>query len=125
MAGDVTEYEGTGVITVTIATGYATSSEVDIGQFGVFAIESPSEFEAATISFLGAHVSGGAFYSIYDDSSAEVTLAVATTTASMHTLNSLGVKISPYRYIKLVCGDAATPATVATDRTIYILGKSG
>ena len=125
MAGDVTEYEGTNLIAVVIATGEATSSEVDIGSSGIFAIESPSEFEAATISFLGSHSTGGTFLSIYDDSSAEVTLAVATTTASMHTLNTIGVKIAPYKYIKLVCGDAATPATVAADRTIYILGKSG
>jgi len=122
MAGDVTEFEGSSVAVVTIATGYATSGEVDIGAAASFAIETPSAFDAATISFLASHDTGGTFTSIYNDAGVEAILTVATTESRMYTV---GATLAPYRFIKLRCGNAATPATVSTTRTIYIIQKSG
>ena len=125
MAGDVTEYEGTQITTVTIATGEATSAEIDIGASALFALETPSAFDSATISFKASHNTGGTFCDVYDDSGNEVKLTVATNEARMYTFNSVGAKMNPYKFIKLRCGSTATPATVASTRTLYIISKSG
>jgi len=125
MAGEVTEYEGTAVTQVTIAVGEATSAEVDIGSVSVFAIQTPSAFDAATISFLAARNTGGTFTTIYDDAGVECKMTVATNESRMYSLKTVSDTLSPFRFIQLRCGDSSTPATVAAARTLYIIGKSG
>lgn len=114
--------ERTKVIPVSIASGASQSNVIDLEGLSMLAIEMPSQWTTAALTFLAAPDSTGTFLPIYDDGGTEVTVA-APAAARMISLDTIALKLAPYRYVKLRSGTAAASTNQAAARTLKIHGK--
>jgi uncharacterized membrane protein len=83
--------------TVTIANGQTTSGAFDCGNTTLAAIQLPSDFTGASVSFQGS-IDGTTYTAIYDDTNTLYSISVGTSRGY-----SLDLAVFyPWRYIKVV-----------------------
>lgn len=63
-------------VDATIASGGSLSSEINLSGSRVFAIQMPSSWTAASLTFQGSDKAGGTYNNIYDEEGNEVTAPV-------------------------------------------------
>ncbi len=107
--------------TVTIANGASLSGEVDLGGYALAAIQMPSAWTAANLTFQAATASGGTFQEVYDDLGNELTVQAAASRCIG--IDSVAGALAPLRFIKIRSGTAATPVNQAADRTLTLILK--
>lgn len=110
----------------TIASGASVSGTIDLGSTRLFAIQMPSGWTAAGLTFLAATVAadapncnGATFSSIYDDTGTEV---AATVAASQYIVMSVPGKWLGVRCLQIRSGTSGTPVNQAASRTLSIVG---
>lgn len=108
------------VKTVTIAANTSLSDVIDLGAFNLFAIEMPSAWDTATITFAASSSISGTFIPVYNSGSEVSTPASAS---EMISLGDIALAIAPLRYIKIRSGTNATPVTQTASRTLKLVCK--
>lgn len=106
--------------TVTIAVDGTVSSAVDIGNYDIVGLITPSTFEGTTITISGAATLAGTYYPVAAANTASTAYTI-TTTASIFTPIS-NLVTAGLRFIKLTCG--STQTTTATDLVLVLRPKS-
>lgn len=99
------------------ATGL--SAEVDLEDYVLLKIHMPAAWQAAVLTMMAAPVSGGTFYSLYDDQGNEVTIQAAAS-------RCIGVDVAAgaiagLRYVKFRSGTAALAVDQTADRTLTLI----
>lgn len=107
-------YPQTTPATIVIATSTTVSAAVDLGDYDLVGIETPSTFDGTNITFQGS-TDNSTFVAVAASNAASTAYTVVTTT-------STGTPINPqifagYRYVKVVCATAQT----TTDTIIKLL----
>lgn len=109
--------------TALIVSGASLSSIVWMPEHALVAIQIPSAWTAAAITFQGS-TDGSTFGDLYDDGGTEVTIASATVAASRTIVNgSILEKLAPLVAFKVRSGTTGTPVNQAADRSIAISVK--
>jgi hypothetical protein len=108
-------------VTATIAQNASLSGAVYIGDYRYFAIQMPAAWTAAGLTFQGS-LDGATYQNLYDDAGNEVSASAA---ASINiSLDSVALKIVPYRYLKIRSGTAASAVNQEDVRVLTIYGKN-
>jgi hypothetical protein len=109
---------------VSIAAGATgLSAEVNIGGFELMALEMPTAWTTANLTFKVARETGGTFYDLYDDAGNEVTVTVGGASRTI-TFDSTALKFAPIEWLKIRSGTTATPVDQVTARTLYLILKA-
>jgi hypothetical protein len=108
----------TTTIAATISSGQSLSSEIDLGGYRNIAIQMPSSWDTANLTFQGSTVSSGTFQNIYDSAGNELTLIAAAS----HAIADIP-ELAPFRYIKIRSGTSGTPVNQSANRTITVIAK--
>ncbi len=118
---DVGDYHD--AIAVPIPAGATgLSGEIEIRRFSLFAVDVPAGWITATvITFQASPTSGGTFLNVYDDAGNEVSVTVAASRAV--SLDSVALKLAPFRYIKIRSGTAASPVNQTNGPTLTLIAK--
>lgn len=100
-------------VLVTIPVGTSISGEIDVGDFDIVGLITPSTFDGTTVTFTSAPVAGGTYVTVAANNTAATAYTV-TTTASIYTpidpIVSRGL-----RFIKLNTGSSqSTTDTIIT-----------
>lgn len=103
-----------------IPAGSSISNEINLSGFLYFAIETPTAWTAADITFKALGVSGD-YKDVYDDSGAEVVVEADANRIISIDINAL--KINALNKVMLRSGTSAQPIVQAADRTIYVLAS--
>ena len=104
--------------TATISSGQSLSASIDIKDQPIVAIQMPSTWTAANLTFQGSS-DGTNFFTVYNMEGDEFTVTVAA---------SRYVVLSPFefqwaRYIKIRSGTSGAPVNQAGDRTLVIVTR--
>lgn len=91
------------------------TTEIDLGEFTLAAIITPSSWTAANIRFEAAEKSGGTFADLYDSDGNQVIVQAAASRCLGLTGNQASA-LAPCRFVKI-----GTTAGQAADRTLYLL----
>ena len=111
--------------TVTISSGQSLSTEVDLEGYQLAAIEMPSAWDAAALTFQGSSTSGGTFKDI-KSSGLEVTEPGSSLTATANVINSIDVNamaLAPIRYLKIRSGTSGSAVNQTANRTLTLILK--
>lgn len=111
----------TTTITVTISSGTALSAEIDLGSYQLAAIQMPTAWDAANISFQATTASGGTYQDLYNDGGNEVVVVAAASRCIA--VNAAAMSLAPLRYIKIRSGTTGTPVNQTATRTIILILK--
>lgn len=112
------------VYTVTIAASASESGAIEIeGQINGFAIEMPAAWDAAAITFLGAHDPNGTFKKIVGDTGTELSVTAATSEIIAVDTATKVQALRAMKYIKVRSGTAASPVVQTANRTLYLITK--
>ena len=106
--------------TVTVLSGQTVSSAVDIGNYDIVGLITPSTFDGTTITLSGASTLAGTYYPVAAANTASTAYTI-TTTASIFTPIS-NLITAGLRFIKLTCG--TSQSTTDTDLVIVLRPKS-
>ena len=104
--------------TASITSGQSLSASVDIKDQPIVAIQMPSTWTTANLTFQGSS-DGTNFFNVYNMEGDEFTVTVAT---------SRYVVLNPFefqwaRFIKIRSGTSGTPVSQGADRTIVIVTR--
>jgi hypothetical protein len=102
---------------LTIASGASQSDVLDCRGFRIAAIEVPSAWTAASITFLHGMTKDGTFHKLSADSDEVTEQATAGETMA---IKSNAVALSGLAFVKLRSGTAETPVTQTAERTIKV-----
>lgn len=111
--------ERTKTKTATIASGQSLSAEVDVEDYAIYAIEMPTAWTAANLTFQAASASGGTFRDLYGDAGSEVAVVVAAD--QMIGLDASGPELVGARFLKIRSGTSAAPVNQTAERTLTLL----
>lgn len=108
--------------TVTIAAGATgLSGVVDLEDYQLAAIQVPSGWVTANISFQAATASDGTYQDVYNDAGNEVVVTAAASRCIG--ISTAAAAIAPLRYIKIRSGVTATPVNQTATRTLTLILK--
>ena len=100
----------------TIASSGSLSGAVDLDLNRMLAIQMPSAWTAADLTFQGS-LDGSTFYDLYDENDAEVTVqAAASRFIILEPARLLGIP-----HVKVRSGTAASPVAQGAERTIILV----
>jgi len=105
---------------VTIALSGTQSAEVDIGNYDIVGIITPSTFDGTTITIQASPTSGGTFYPVAAANTASTAYTITTTASIWSPIDPTVTR--GLRYIKLTCGSSQT--TTATVLQLVLRPKS-
>jgi hypothetical protein len=112
------------VKTATIADDGSLSASVDLQGYRVAAIDLPSTWDAAAMTFQGSN-DNSAFANLYDDAGTEITIASAALSASRSLIpgTALALQLMAHRYLKVRSGTSGSPVnqTTGTTRAISLV----
>ena len=111
--------------TVTISSGQSLSTEVDLEGYQLCAIEMPSAWDAAALTFRGSSTSGGTFKDIKANG-LEVAEPGSNLTATAGVINSIDVNamaLAPIRYLKIRSGTSGSAVNQTANRTLTLILK--
>ena len=112
------------VIQASIANGESQSGAIPIGGRTYVAITVSPQWTAAALTFLASNEEGGTFLPVYKEDGTELTIASANVVVSRNIgLGALMQYLSPFKFIKLRSGTAATPVNQAAARPFLIHTK--
>jgi hypothetical protein len=104
--------------TVTIANGASLSSGFSVGAGVPLALEMPSSWTAANITFQASQ-DGTNYSNLYDMSGTEITVVVA---ASRYVAME-GINFAGFSYLKLRSGTSGTPVNQGGARTSTVVSR--
>lgn len=103
---------------ITIANGASLSSAIDLQGTSVVAIQMPSAWTAANLTFQGSN-DDSTFDNLYDSSGTEVQVtAAASRYIAITPTNFQGV-----RYLKIRSGTSGSAVNQAADRVLVLVSK--
>lgn len=102
---------------LTIASGASQSGVLDCRGFRISAIEIPSAWTAASITFVHSMTADGTFQKLSADADEVTEQATAGETMA---IKSNAAPLSGLAFIKLRSGTAATPVSQGASRTIKV-----
>lgn len=102
---------------VTISSGTSLSAAIDLGSTILFAIQIPSSWTTANITFQ-ASADGVTYANLYDSTGTEVTVTAA---ASEFIVFSAPAPWMGIRFIKVRSGTSSTPVNQGADRALSIV----
>ena len=111
--------------TATISSGTSLSTEVDLEGYQLAAIEMPSAWDAAGLTFQGSSTSNGTYKDIKANG-LEVTEPGSNLTATAGVINSIDVNamaLAPIRYLKIRSGTSASAVNQTANRTLTLILK--
>lgn len=109
----------------TIANGASQSGAIDVSDYVIAAIQMPTSWTTAAITFLASATKDGTYYPVYDDAGTEVTIASANAAASRVIVNKAVIEqLAGLRWIKLRSGTEATPVNQGGSRAVFVMLKS-
>jgi hypothetical protein len=113
----------TKAVTATIANGAALSGAVDLGQNRLFAVQMPTTWTAAGLTFQ-ASSDGITYFNVFDDSSVPGTFIETTWTAaaSQYQVVASPAKWIGIRWLKIRSGTAGVPVNQGGARTLTVIG---
>ena len=112
------------VIQASIANGESQSGAIPIGGRTYVAITVSPQWTAAALTFLASNEEGGTFLPVYKEDGTELTIASANVVVSRNIgLGALMQYLSPFKFIKLRSGTAATPVNQDAARPFLIHTK--
>jgi len=115
----------TTIKTATITSGTPLSTEIDLEGYQLAAIEMPSEWTAAGLTFQGSSTSGGTYKDIKANG-LEVTEPGSNLTATANVINAIDVNalaLAPIRYLKIRSGTSGSAVNQTADRTLTLILK--
>lgn len=101
----------------TIANGASLSGAVNLEHSDLFAIEMPSAWTAAVMTFQGSY-DGTTYLDLYDDAGAEISFTVD---ASRYVLVRDPAKFYGVKQVKVRSGTAGTPVNQGGARTVNLI----
>lgn len=102
-----------------IRNGQSQSDNVDLGGYRLVGLSIPATFEPTTVSFL-ASFDGSTWNPVFDANGTEVTATVSTSRrVVLSPANFYGLK-----WVRVRGGTAASPTTVAADRTVRLIAEA-
>lgn len=108
----------------TIASGASLSNAIQPQGLALFAIQMPSTWTAAAITFQGSY-DGTTYGDVYDDGGTEVTIASANAVASRVIVNgSVLEKLAALPFVKIRSGTTGSPVNQGQQSIVYLLGKA-
>ena len=112
------------VIQASIKLGEALSTVIPLGGRTYMAITVSPEWTEAALTFLASNEEGGTFLPVYKEDGTELTITSANVVASRNIgMGALMQYLSPFKYIKLRSGTAASPVNQAAARPFLIHTK--
>ena len=111
--------------TVTISSGTSLSTEVDLEGYQLCAIEMPSAWDAAALTFQGSSTSSGTYKDIKANG-LEVTEPGSNLTATAGVINAIDVNamaLAPIRYLKIRSGTSGSAVNQTANRTLTLILK--
>ncbi|MDR3560479.1 MAG: hypothetical protein P4N59_03410 [Negativicutes bacterium] len=115
---------GTGTFTTTIQSGQPLSDEIDLGNEQLVAIQMPTGWDAANISFqasMALAANGGIYQDLYNDGGNEVIVVAAASRCIA--INAAALSIAPLRYIRIRSGSTGTPVNQTAARILSLILK--
>jgi hypothetical protein len=114
----------TGHAAATISAGASLSNAINLGQRVIVALQLPSGWDAAALTFQGSY-DGVTFGDIYDDGGTEVTIASGTIVVNRTIVNA-GIleKLAGVLFLKVRSGTAGVPVNQTADRIIRVMQKA-
>lgn len=102
-----------------IRSGQSQSDDLDLGAYRLVGLSIPATFEPTTVSFLSSF-DGATWNPVFDASGAEVTATVGVNRrVVLNPANFYGI-----RWVRIRGGTAASPTTVAADRTVRLIAEA-
>lgn len=102
---------------VTISSGAAITSAIDLVGRTLVGIIMPAAWTAASLTFEMSDTAAGTYVDVYDISEAELEITVAASRyLALDPVNFFGVN-----YLKVRSGTSATPVNQAADRTLTLM----
>lgn len=112
------------VIQASIANGESQSTAIPLGGRTYVAITVSPQWTAAALTFLASNEEAGTFLPVYKEDGTELTIASDNVVVSRNIgLGALMQYLSPFKFIKLRSGTAATPVNQAAARPFLIHTK--
>ena len=109
-------------ISVPIESGKSLSEMVNLVDYTLVALITPSDIDDATdVSFQACATGNGEFVNCHNEMGIEVSIKVAPGRATSLADKMLGV--TPYRYIKIRLGKAGAPVTATAERVLTLVLK--
>jgi hypothetical protein len=105
------------LLSVAITAGTSLSETVTLGRANLFAIQTPSAWTAAGITF-SVSVDGVNFLDLYDQAGNEFTIPAS---ASKHFGGLDVLAMGSFNYVKLRSGTSASPVNQAAARTLNLI----
>ena len=102
---------------ITVAVDSSVAAAIDVGDGGLVAIQMPSAWTAASLTFQASADLNGTYYDVYDITGTE--LAITTAASRYVALNAS--TFAGLRYIKIRSGTTGTPVVQGANRTIRTL----
>jgi hypothetical protein len=103
---------------VTIAISGTLSAAIDVGEGGLVAIQMPSGWDAAALTFKASNDLGGTYADVFDGSTGLVlTVASTAAAASQYIVLNAGT-FAGIRYLKIQSGTTGSPVTQTAARTL-------
>lgn len=100
-----------------ITNGTSLSSAIDLGSSRLFAIQIPSSWTTANLTFQ-ASADGAVYANLFDSTGTEVTVNAA---ASEYIVFAVPATWLGIRYLKVRSGTSGTPVNQAADRNINLI----
>lgn len=110
-----------------LTSSFTTSSNglgtaIDIRAFSLAGMVMPTTWSTASITFTVSTSLNGTYHNLYDDAGVEVT-STGTVSAYAVSLDSLALKLAPWRYIKPRSGTSGTPVAQSTNVEVRFILK--
>jgi hypothetical protein len=107
--------------TINIEAGGSLSNAFRLDGFNKLAIQTPSSWTTATLTFQGCGEQGGTYADIYTDFPlAELVLPGTISALQAISIESFLATLKNFSYIKIRSGTSSTPVVQAVTRTINI-----
>lgn len=101
--------------TASIASGSSLSSALDLGASKLVAIQMPSVWTAAALTFQ-ASIDGVNYFDVYDNNTERSYTVAASRMLVLQLSDWIGIK-----YLKIRSGTSASPVNQAADRELVLL----
>jgi len=104
----------------SIVIGNSITNAIQLNQASALGITTGSSLTSTTLTFM-VSVDGSNFYSLYDDSSIEVSL---TTASVVRAYNLPIAKFYPWNWFKIREGTSASPVNQATINSLFTIATT-
>ena len=111
-------------ITTVIPNGTALSPEINLGDWELEAIITPSAWTTAALTFLGTTASGGTDVNLFEDAGNEISIACAVDRYISIT-GTDRTAIRSVRWLTIRSGTSGSPVNQGASRTLTLVLRKG